>query len=148
MGKIKKFKGGFDLFVTEDEKLLVTSNSRNQVYVYDLETGKLKLQAKTVSNVSKKAISLNKELLAAKNTKGQIALISMTTGEEIGRDSMEFREGNQMIFTPDSKAVLDFDWDGRTMLLDCKTIRHRIMDGPAERGKKVLPRVDYMQYDH
>lgn len=41
MGKIKKFKGGFDLFVTEDEKLLVTSNSRNQVYVYDLETGKL-----------------------------------------------------------------------------------------------------------
>ena len=99
MGKIKKFKGGFDLFVTEDEKLLVTSNSRNQVYVYDLETGKLKLQAKTVSNVSKKAISPDKELLAAKNTKGQIALISMATGEEIGRDAMEFREGNQMIFT-------------------------------------------------
>lgn len=98
MGKIKKLKGGFDLFVTEDEKLLVTSNSRNQVYVYDLETGKLNLQAKTVSNVSKKAISLNKELLAAKNTKGQIALISMTTGEEIGRDSMEFREGNHYLY--------------------------------------------------
>ena len=41
MGKIKKFKGGFDLFVTEDEKLLVTSNSRNQVYVYDLEASKV-----------------------------------------------------------------------------------------------------------
>lgn len=147
MGKIKKFKGGFDLFVTEDEKLLVTSNSRNQVYVYDLETGKLKLQAKTVSNVSKKAISPDKELLAAKNTKGQIALISMATGEEIGRDAMEFREGNQMIFTPDSKAVLDFDWDGRTMVLECKTLQHKILDGPTERGKKVLPRIAHMQYD-
>lgn len=58
MGKIKKLKGGFDLFVTEDEKLLVTSNNRNLVYVYDLETG-----------------------------------------EEIGKNTMECREGEQMTST-------------------------------------------------
>lgn len=147
MGKIKKFKGGHTLFVTEDEKLLVTSNSRNIVYVYDLETGKLKLQVRTVSNVSKKAISPDKSLLAAKNTQGEIALISMETGDEIGRNHMEWCEGRQLIFTADGQAVLDFDWDGRTMLLDCGTMRHEILDGPRQRGVKELPRVAYMQYD-
>ena len=147
MGKIKKLKGGFDLFVTEDEKLLVTSNSRNAVYVYDLETGKLKLQVKTVSNVSEKAISPDKSLLAAKNTQGHIAIISMETGEEIGRSNMKWCEGEQMTFTADSKAILDFDWDGRTMLLDCDTKMYKILDGPKEKGEKVLPRVSHIKYD-
>lgn len=79
MGKIKKLKGGFNIFVTEDEKLLVTSSSRNSVYVYDLEMGKLKIHTKTISNVSKNAISPDNSLLATKNTRGQIALISMET---------------------------------------------------------------------
>jgi len=147
MGKIKKLKGGFDLFVTEDEKLLATSNSRNSVYVYDLETCKLKMQTKTVSNVSKKAVSSDKKLLAVKNTQGQIAIISMETGEEIGRNTMELCEGEQMTFTADNKAVLDFDWDGRTMLLNCETNTHEILDGPREKGVKLLPRVSYMHYD-
>lgn len=145
--KIKKLKGGFDLFVTEDEKLLATSSSRNSVYVYNLETGKLVLTTKTVSNVSDKAISPDKKLLAAKNTSGEIAIISLETGEEAGRNTMEYREGEQMTFTPDSKTLLDFDWDGRTMLLDCGTLKHKILDGPTERGKKVLPRVAYLRYD-
>lgn len=148
MGKIKKLKGGFHLFVTEDEKLLVTSSSRNSVYVYDLETFKLKMQTKTVSNVSKNAISPDKKLLAAKNTQGHIAIISMETGEEILRCNMKWREGEQMTFTPDSKAVLDFDWDGRTMLLDCEKNKRMILDGPEECDVKVLPRVAHMQYDH
>ncbi len=148
MGKIKKLKGGFDLFITEDERLLVTSNSRNAVYVYDLETLKLKIQTKTVSNVSEKAISPDKQLLAAKNTQGHIAIISMESGEEIFRNNMKWREGEQMIFTPDSKMVLDFDWDGRTMLLNCETTKYKILDGPEECNKKVLPRVAHMQYDH
>jgi len=147
MGKIKKLKGGFKLFITEDEMLLVTSNSRNSVYVYDLETLKLMLTVKTVSNVSKKAVSPDKRLLAAKNTQGSIAIISMETGEELFRTPMMQREGEQMTFTPDSKALLDFDWDGRTMLLDCETAEFTILDGPEERGAKRLPRVDHMQYD-
>lgn len=147
MAKIRKLKGGFDLFVTEDEKLLASSNSRNSVYVYDLETCKLVMTTKTVSNVSEKAISPNKKFLAAKNTSGEIALISMETGEEIGRNTMEYREGEQMTFTPDSKTLLDFDWDGRTMLFDCETITHKILDGPTVRGKRELPRVAYLRYD-
>ena len=147
MGKIKKLKGGFQLFVTEDEKLLVTSSSRNSVYVYDLETLKLRLQTKTVSNVSKNAISSDKKLLAAKNTQGHIAIISMETGEEILRCNMKWCEGEQMTFTSDGKALLDFDWDGRTMLLDCEKNRCMILDGPEECNVKVLPRVAHMQYD-
>lgn len=147
MGKIKKLKGGFDLFVTEDDALLVTSSSRNSVYIYDLETLKLKMQIKTVSNVSKMAISSDKKLLAAKNTQGHIAIISMETGEEIFRTNMKQREGKQMTFTADSKKVLDFDRDGRTMLLDCEASKNKILDGPHECNVKVLPRVAHMQYD-
>lgn len=147
MAKIKKIKGGFTPCVSEDEKLMATTNSRNVVYVYDLENFKLILQVKTVSNVSKVAISPDKKLLAAKNTQGQIAIISMETGEELCRNNMKSREGNQMTFTEDNKALLDFDWDGRTMLLDCETFEYDILDGPTESGVKKLPRVSHMQYD-
>ncbi len=143
MGKFKKLKGGMDLYVTEDEKLLVNSNSRNGVYVYDTDTMKQVFQTKTVSYVAQKAISPDKKLLAAKNTSGQMALISMKTGEEICRCDMAKSEGYKFTFTPDSKAVLDFDWDGRTMLLNAKGA-FKILDGPepGEKNDKV-----YLHYD-
>lgn len=147
MRKIKKIKGGFSLFVTEDEKYLVTTNSRNSVYVYDLKTRKLKFQTKTLSNVSKKVISPDRKVLAVKNTRGHMALILMETGEEIGRTKMEEREGKQMTFTSDGKFVIDFDRDGRTMILNCETMSHEILDGPSKRYVSELPRVAHMQYD-
>lgn len=147
MIKTKKIKGGFTLFITEDEKLLTTTSSRNTVYVYNLETKKLELQVKTISNVSDAVISPDKKLLAVKNTSGAIAIISMETGEELGKTIMEQCEGEPMTFAPDNKHVLDFDWDGRTMLLDTTTMSHYIMDGPASREKRKLPRTDYIQYD-
>ena len=136
MGKLKKLKGGMDLYVTEDEKLLVNSNSRNGVYVYDTDTMKQVFQTKTVSYVAQKAISPDKKLLAAKNTSGQMALISMKTGEEICRCDMAKSEGYKFTFTPDSKAVLDFDWDGRTMLLNAKGA-FKILDGPQPAKKMI-----------
>lgn len=145
--KMKKLKGGHELFITEDEKLLATSSSKNTVYIYDLETRKLQLQVNTVSNVSEKAISPDKKLLAAKNTSGTIALISMETGEELGRSGMEYSEGEAMAFTPDSKYVLDFDWDGRTMLFECSAMQYSILDGPKGRNNKELPRTAYLHYD-
>lgn len=34
-----------------------------------------------------------------------------------------------MTFIEDDKYILDFDWDGRIMLLDCATMNHSILDG-------------------
>lgn len=145
--KIKKLKGGFHPFLTEDETLLSTMNSRNSVYIYNLKTGKLLHTLKTVSNVSETAISKDQKLLAAKNTSGLMAVIRLEDEQEICRSAMEGREGYQMLFMPDHKTILDFDWEGRTMCLDCQTGSHAILDGPGP-GPKTLPKLtSHIEYD-
>lgn len=144
--KIKKLKGGFTPYMTPDEKLLVTI-SRNTAYVYNMEEGKLLWSIKSLSNLSETAVSGNKKLLAAKNTSGMIALIDMESGQEIGRCAMERREGENPIFTHDDSGVLDFDWDGRTMLLDCASVQHRVLDGPTNVVMGRVPRTVFTQYD-
>ena len=119
MAKDKKINGwSWDLFISDDEKLIATSNSRNGIYVYDLETLKPVLKTKTVSYVGYVAVSPDRKRVAAKNTSGLLALLSMETGEEICRNKMAESEGYLMTFTDDSKHVLDLDHWGRTMLLD------------------------------
>ncbi len=144
--KTKKLKCGFTPYITPDEKLLVTV-SRNTAYVYNLEDGKLQQSVKSLSNLSETAVSGDKKLLAVKNTSGMIALISLESGEEIGRCAMERREGETIVFTHDDSGVLDFDWDGRTMLLDCQSVKHRILDGPTNVVEGRLPRTVFMHYD-
>ena len=141
---LKKLKGGNSIYVTDDEKYLVCSNTRNSVYVHDLNTFKTVFQAKTVSNVAYYAISPDGKTLVAKNTSGEIALINMETGEEILRNKMQKSEGYPLTFTRDGKYVLDFDWDGRTMLLgfdnQCKILDDTLRE---EMGESV----GYLQYD-
>ncbi len=144
--KIKKLKGGFTPYMTADEKLLVTV-SRNTAYIYNLEDGKLLQSVKSLSNLSETAVSGDKKLLAVKNTSGMIALISLESGEEIGRCAMERREGNAIVFTHDDSGVLDFDWDGRTMFLDSADVKHRVLDGPTNVVLGRLPRTVFMHYD-
>lgn len=145
MGKDKKLNGwNWDLFISEDEKLVATCNNRNGVYVYDLETGGQIFKAKTVSYVAKIAISPNKKYLAAKNTSGMIAILSMENGEEICRNKMAETEGYPMIFT-DEKCLLDFDQKGRTMLLDIEN-NFRILDDIIENDTGYSP-FAYLHYD-
>lgn len=146
MGKVKKIKGGaYDMFVSEDGKLVTTHNIRNGVYVYDIETAKPVLSVKTVSNVSLSVVSPDKKILAAKNTSGHLALISMETGEEICRNKMSDHEGYMMTFTEDSKYVIDFDWQGRTMLLDTEN-NFKILDDIIP-GEYSYPPYAYLHYD-
>lgn len=144
--KIKKLKGGFTPYITEDEKQLITFGKRT-VYIYNLEDNKLLQSVKTFSDVSRAAISHNKQLLAAKNTLGTHAVFDLESGEKICQSYMERREGEQMIFVPDDSAILDFDRDGRTMLLDYASGTHCILDGPAHGEKKQFPFTAYIQYD-
>ena len=141
---IKKLKGGNSIYVTDDEKHLVCSNTRNSVYVHDLNTFKTVFQTKTVSNVAYYAISPDGKTLAAKNTSGEIALINMETGEEILRNKMQKSEGYPLTFTRDGKYVLDFDWNGQTMLLgfdnQCKVLDDTLREDMGES-------VGYLQYD-
>ena len=141
---IKKLKGGNSIYVTDDEKHLVCSNTRNSVYVHDLNTFKTVFQTKTVSNVAYYAISPDGKTLAAKNTSGEIALINMETGEEILRNKMQKSEGYPLTFTRDGKYVLDFDWSGQTMLLgfdnQCKVLDDTLREDMGES-------VGYLQYD-
>ena len=82
MAKDRKISGwSWDLFISDDEKLIATSNGRNGIYVYDLETLKPVLKAKTVSYVGYVAVSPDRKRVAAKNTSGLLALLSMETGE-------------------------------------------------------------------
>ncbi len=144
----KKLKGGYRPFLSEDERTLVTTSSRNTVYVYDLENRRLTHSIKTVSNVSKTMVSRDGKRLAAKNTGGVIAVLSLESGEEICRSRMEKREGEPMVFLDDEGLrLLDLDWDGRTMLLDCTSGEHRILDGPPPGAAKGTPRTAYIQYD-
>ena len=143
MGKIKKIKGGNTPFVSDDEEILLTTSSRNTVYVYNLKTGKLMNSFKTVSNVSHVAMSPDKRLIAAKNTIGHMALVLAADGTEIFRNKMKEREGWGMRFLQDSDSVLDIDWSGRTMVLDCKSGEAEVLD----QGSNHLPRADYMHID-
>lgn len=148
MKQIEKIKGGYHLYVTDDESLLVTESGKNTVYIYDLESRKLKSQIKTVSNVSYTAVSPDKRLIACKNTSGLLAIASVETGEEIVQNALEHKEGYQMHFTPDGKSVLDFDWGGRTMLYDFGINKYEIIDGQREKDKtSKLPRVSFIHYD-
>ena len=149
MGKDRKLKGGMALYVSEDETFAVTSNARNSVYVYDISGAKEKLvfSTRTVSNVAYKAVSPDKKLLACKNTSGEIAVISLESGTELFRNKMQKAEGYKITFTDDGRYVMDLDWGGTTMSLDCTTGEHKVLDGPNIRGKNGLPYVSYMGYD-
>ena len=148
-GKIRKLKGGSALFVSGDERFLVTSNWRNTVYVYDLETGVKDpvFTTRTVSNVHYKAISPAGKLLAAKNTSGTIAVISMETGEELLRNPMAKSEGYPMAFTEDGKGILDLDWAGSTMYLDIAENKMTVLDESPRSERTYKGQVESLRYD-
>ena len=125
--KDKKLAGGFEIFMAEDESL-VALISRNTVYVYDLASKERILAAKTVSNASCAIVSPDKKYIAAKNTSGTLALISMESGLELCRCPMEMCEGEMPFFTLDSRHVIDLDWGGRVMLFDTESKVHTVLD--------------------
>ena len=143
--KDKKISGwSWDLFISDDEKLIGTCNSKNGIYVYDLETLKPVFKARTVSNVANVVVSPDRKLVAAKNTSGLMALISMETGEELFRNKMAGSEGRKMTFTDDSKYILDLD-NGLTMLLDTENNFKILDDGfKNEKGQTLFA---YLHYD-
>ena len=146
MAKDKKINGwSWDLFISDDEKLIATSNGRNGIYVYDLETLKPVLMTKTVSYVGYVAVSPDRKRVAAKNTSGLMALLSMETGEEICRNKMAESEGYLMTFTDDSKYVLDLDHWGRTMLLDTENHFSMLDEGFQDKDGNTL--FSYLHYD-
>ena len=146
MAKDKKINGwSWDLFISDDEKLIATSNGRNGIYVYDLETLKPVLMTKTVSYVGYVAVSPDRKRVAAKNTSGLLALLSMETGEEICRNKMAESEGYLMTFTDDSKYVLDLDHWGRTMLLDTQNQFSMLDEGFKDKDGNTL--FSYLHYD-
>ena len=146
MAKDRKISGwSWDLFISDDEKLIATSNGRNGIYVYDLETLKPVLMTKTVSYVGYVAVSPDRKRVAAKNTSGLLALLSMETGEEICRNKMAESEGYLMTFTDDSKYVLDLDHWGRTMLLDTENHFSMLDEGFQDKDGNTL--FSYLHYD-
>ena len=146
MAKDRKISGwSWDLFISDDEKLIATSNGRNGIYVYDLETLKPVLKTKTVSYVGYVAVSPDRKRVAAKNTSGLLALLSMETGEEICRNKMAESEGYLMTFTDDSKYVLDLDHWGRTMLLDTENHFSMLDEGFQDKDGNTL--FSYLHYD-
>ena len=146
MAKDRKISGwSWDLFISDDEKLIATSNGRNGIYVYDLETLKPVLKTKTVSYVGYVAVSPDRKRVAAKNTSGLLALLSMETGEEICRNKMAESEGYLMTFTDDSKHVLDLDHWGRTMLLDTENHFSMLDEGFQDKDGNTL--FSYLHYD-
>lgn len=146
MAKDRKISGwSWDLFISDDEKLIATSNGRNGIYVYDLETLKPVLMTKTVSYVGYVAVSPDRKRVAAKNTSGLMALLSMETGEEICRNKMAESEGYLMTFTDDSKYVLDLDHWGRTMLLDTQNQFSMLDEGFKDKDGNTL--FSYLHYD-
>ena len=146
MAKDKKINGwSWNLFLSDDEKLIATSNGRNGIYVYDLETLNPVLRTKTVSYVGYVAVSPDRKLVAAKNTSGLLALISMETGEELFRNKMAESEGYLMTFTDDSKYVLDLDHWGRTMLLDTENQFSILDEGFKDKDGQTL--FSYLHYD-
>ncbi|MBP5437465.1 MAG: hypothetical protein J6Y30_05730 [Treponema sp.] len=139
--KDKKLSGGFEIFMAEDESLIALL-SRNTVYVYDLATKERVLAAKTVSNASCAVVSPDKKIIAAKNTSGTLALVSMESGLELCRCPMEKCEGEMPFFTLDSRHVIDLDWGGRVMVFDTESKKHSILD-----NTRPLIRCDYIHYD-
>lgn len=139
--KDKKLSGGFEIFMAEDESL-VALISRNTVYVYDLASKERILAAKTVSNASCAIVSPDKKIIAAKNTSGTLALISMESGLELCRCPMEKCEGEMPFFTLDSRHVIDLDWGGRVMLFDTESKVHTVLD-----NTRPLVRCDFIHYD-
>ncbi len=139
--KDKKLSGGFEIFMAEDESL-VALISRNTVYVYDLASKEKILSAKTLSNLSYACLSPDKKFIAAKNTSGSLALVSMQSGLELCRDTMEKCEGEMPFFTLDSKRVIDLDWSGRVMLFDAESKEHKILD-----NTRPLVCCDFIHYD-
>lgn len=129
--KDKKLAGGFEIFMAEDESLIALL-SRNTVYVYDLASKKRILAAKTVSNASCAIVSPDKKYIAAKNTSGTLALISMESGLELCRCPMEKCEGEMPFFTLDSRHVIDLDWGEESCSLTQKArcIRCLTIQGP------------------
>ncbi len=146
--KRRKIKGGLRIFMTQDKKMMVTINAhRTHVYIHNVETGKIIRRIKSTIRISCASISPDQKLLATKDDHGKITVFSVQTGEIIGSCPMAEQFGYPFIFTPDSKHILDFDLDGRTMLLDCATMTYTLLDGSLQKQSTTLFPATYIQYD-
>lgn len=122
-----KIKGGYAPKISYDGTMIATFSSGKIVYVYTIPEFTCILKTKTINHVSDVAFSHDGKLLAIKNTSGTLAVVDIETGEILGKNSMEKQEGYETIFTQNDKYILDFDWDGRIMLLDTKNFTHKVI---------------------
>lgn len=139
--KAKKIKGNFKCFISQDEKEIVTA-SRNTVYIHNLENKECIFQAKSLSNIYMAVISPDKQIIAVKNTLGEIELLDAKTGTSLYKNKMCKKQGENLCFTDDSQYIVDIDWNGNVMRLDCKTGEFTILDNHIE-----LCRCYYIHYD-
>jgi hypothetical protein len=103
--------------LSDDGKLLCQVTAR--VVVWDLERREVIAEHKLIKNEKSLALSPGGEVLAVKNTNGEIVFAETRTGRVIsstGPFRMN-RDGGRPQFTRDGKALVDGDWNGTLRLI-------------------------------
>jgi WD40 repeat protein len=123
---LKKIKGGSSLAINNDESLIYTI-ARGNIMVYNTKDFNQSRKIKALSNINSIAISNDNKLIAAKNTSGKIAVLTVDDWLIINKYQMEKNEGSNCIFTSDNNYIVDADCEGNIMLVDLKKQKYYIV---------------------
>lgn len=100
----------------------LASTSRD-IFLWDSETGKKRWASRALKHTSHLAFDPSGELLAVKNTRGEIAFLRADNGNVIGSAAVpKPGEGSNICFTRDGENLISGTWDGRVD-------RYRVRDG-------------------
>lgn len=122
---IQKFKQAYTTTVSEDGNLIAITGGSTFVYNKKYE---IIFRCKPFSNTNSVIISKNNSMIAFKNTSGEISIWSLHSKEKIKNIAMEKNEGENILFSPDNKYIIDADWSGNIMLIDINTLTYSIIE--------------------
>ena len=124
---MKKISGNSNIIVNKKETLLFTFRL-NTIYVYSIPEFQCIAKYKSLSNISFLAISDDDQKLAVLNTSGKIAVIDLSSGQELGTCSMTGEESfSPIYFLSDNQHVLFYSPKGEIILLNTADFTYRVI---------------------
>lgn len=125
METIKKLTHAIGLTISNDEKLAFLFH--RMAVLYDAENFSEIWSFKVPQYTSNAAISNNNKLLATKNVFGRISLWSIESKKLIKNFPMKRVEGENILFSPDDRYLVDADFNGNIMVINIADLSFQVI---------------------
>ncbi len=125
MKTIKKLTHAIGLTISNDEKLAFLFH--RMAVLYDAENFSEIWSFKVPQYTNNAAISNNNKLLATKNVFGRISLWDIESKKLIKNFLMKRVEGENILFSPDDRYLVDADFNGNIMVINIADLSFQVI---------------------